>query len=458
MEMVSAVILAAGMGTRMRSKYPKVTHKVCGRAMINWVISACEKAGIDNIALVTSENNEPVLELLDKETAVYIQKEQKGTGHAVMAAKEFIKKNAGSTLILYGDVPLIKSDTIKDLIRIHDEKGHDATVLTAKLDEPFGYGRIIRNGEGSIRKIVEQRDADMYEVTVKEINSGIVIYKNASLIKALELIRNENDQGEYYLTDTIEEINLMGGIAGACVINDRQEIMGINDRIQLADACSIARKRILTEHMLNGVTIEDPENTYIDADVQLEEDVVILPGSILEGKSYVCADSIIGPATRIKNSKIGQRNEIVNSIIIDSTTGNDTKIGPYSYIRPESVIGDDVKIGDFVEIKKSTIGSRTKISHLTYVGDALLGENCNLGCGVVVVNYDGKKKNLTKIGDNSFVGCNVNLVSPVELERDTYIAAGSTITKNVPEKALAIARARQKNLENWVDRRNMQRK
>jgi bifunctional UDP-N-acetylglucosamine pyrophosphorylase / glucosamine-1-phosphate N-acetyltransferase len=458
MEKVSALILAAGMGTRMRSKYPKVIHKVCGRSMINWVISACEEVGIDNAALVTSERNGSVLEVLTRKLPAYIQQEQKGTGHAVMAAVEFIKNNTGSTIILYGDVPLIRPETIKDLIWTHEEKNNDATVLTAKLEEPFGYGRIIRNDEGLIEKIVEQRDADKDEVTIKEINSGIVIYKNASLIKALESIRDDNDQGEYYLTDTIEEINLSGGRAGAYVTNDPEEIMGINDRVQLAEACSIARKRILTTHMLNGVTVEDPVNTYIEADVELEADVVILPGSILEGKSYICADSIIGPATRIKNSKIGQRNEVVNSIIIDSTTGSDTKIGPYSYIRPESVIGDEVKIGDFVEIKKSTIGSRTKISHLTYVGDAFLGENCNLGCGVVVVNYDGKKKNLTKIGDNSFVGCNVNLVSPVELEKDTYIAAGSTITKNVPEKALAIARARQKNLENWVERKNMQRK
>jgi bifunctional UDP-N-acetylglucosamine pyrophosphorylase/glucosamine-1-phosphate N-acetyltransferase len=396
--------------------------------------------------------------VLKTELPAYIQHEQKGTGHAVMAAAEFIKNSTGSTLILYGDVPLIKPETIRELVRIHEENNHDATVLTAKMDDPFGYGRIIRNDEGLIRKIVEQRDADASEVTVKEINSGIVVYKNEFLIKALESISNDNDQGEYYLTDTIEEIDLMGGRAGAYVTNDQEEIMGINDRVQLAEACRIARKRILTSHMLNGVTVEDPENTYIEADVELEEDVVILPGSILEGMSYVCSDSIIGPASRIKNSKIGKRNEIANSIVIDSTTGSDTKIGPYSYIRPESVIGDEVRIGDFVEIKKSTIGSRTKISHLTYVGDALLGENCNLGCGVVVVNYDGKKKNLTKIGDNSFVGCNVNLVSPVELEKDTYIAAGSTITKNVPEKALAIARARQKNLENWVERKNMQRK
>ena len=458
MSKVIAVILAAGIGTRMKSKYHKVVHKICGKAMINWSIDSCFKSGIKNIAVVVGPEKEDVIKEIKKDVMFCYQEKQLGTGHAVMAATEFIKQTGGNVIILYGDVPLLLPETIRSLVKFHEQNVYDATVITVKSDLPNGYGRIIRNRDGDILKIVEQRDADEFEKEIKEINSGIMIYKSDVLLDALENIKNENEQEEYYLTDTIEEMNKKGQKVGAYMLEDQDEIRGINDRVQLSQVNQIAKKRILKRHMLNGVTIEDPDNTYIEEDVTIEPDVNILTGSRVEGKSSIGAGSEVGPDSRIIDSKIGENSNIVNSIILESKVGNDTKIGPFSYIRPGSDIGNNVKIGDFVEIKKSRIGDKTKISHLTYVGDAIVGENCNFGCGVVVVNYDGKKKSITVIKDNVFIGCNVNLIAPIELEKDSYIAAGSTITKNVTEKSLAIARSRQVSLENWVERKNMFRK
>ena len=454
---ISAVILAAGTGTRMRSKKTKVLHEICGRSMINWVTGSCFEAGIEKIAVVISPAGNDIVKEAGSRHQFFIQNEQLGTGHALMQAVEFIR-GSGNTAVLCGDVPLLSPGTIKALMEDHETNGFDATVLTSIAADPKGYGRIIRKEDGLVEKIVEQTDADLSQENIAEVNSGIYIFRSVLLLETLDKITDRNKQGEYYLTDIIEIISREGGKTGAYITADPQEVTGINDRVQLAAANRIARARILKEHMRNGVTIEDPDSTYIDAGITIESDTCILPGTMLKGKTKIGADCVIGPNSRISDSVIGDWTSVDSSVVTGSMIGRNTAIGPFAYIRPECDIGDNVRIGDYVEIKKSKIGNRTKIAHLTYVGDAVLGENCNLGCGVVVVNYDGKKKSVTVIGDNAFVGCNVNLVAPVEIERDSYIAAGSTITKNVPQKALAVARARQTNIDNWVDKRNMQRK
>lgn len=455
---ISSIILAAGMGTRMISKYPKVLHKICDKPLIDWVTDASSAAGIKETAYVIGAGGDLLRAHLGEGRRCYVQKEQLGTGHAVMASSGFIKEQEGNIIILYGDVPLLQASTIKSFLSYHEENDCDLSVMTAIADDPTGYGRIIRDDSGKIKCITEHKDATVNERTIREINSGIMLFKANVLLEALAGIDNKNTQSEYYLTDAVKLVYSSGLKTGAYTVKDFYEITGINDRIQLAYADKMARGRINEHHMLSGVSITDPQNTYIGPDVRIEPDTVILPGCRLTGDSDIGMDSVIGPDSTVCDSIIGSGCEIERSVITKSRIGRNTHIGPYANIRPECDIGDDIRIGDFVEIKKSKIGSRTKISHLTYVGDAIVGENCNFGCGVVVVNYDGKKKHLTKIGDNAFIGCNVNLIAPIEIEKDTFIAAGSTITKKVPEKALAIAREKQVNILNWVERKDMFRK
>lgn len=448
------VILAAGQGTRIKSKFPKVTHKVCGKEMVNHVIDAMKKADLNDINVVIGKGAELVKEVTASRNVSYsVQNEQLGTGHAVKCAKDFLKGKQGVVAIFTGDAPLITSETVKNLMKEHIDSKNAGTVLTAVIDDPTGYGRIIRK-DGEVEKIVEQKDCNEEEKLVKEINSGVFCFDIESLLDALDKIKNNNSQGEYYLTDVIEILKSENKKVGAFVTNF-EETVGANSRVQLAEAEKIMRHRINTEHMTNGVTIINPDNTYIGADVEIGQDTVIYPGTILEGNTKIGEDCIIYENCRIKNGIVGNKTTIESSVIIDSSVGSNTTVGPFAYIRPESSIGDDVKIGDFVEVKKSSIGNGTKVAHLTYIGDAKVGEHCNFGCGTVVVNYDGKKKHQTIIGNHSFIGCNTNLVSPVEVKDNTYIAAGSTITEEVPEYSLAIARARQVNKKDWVIKKGL---
>lgn len=439
----------------MKSDLPKVLHKVCGKEMVNIVIDTMKKSGIDDVNVIIGKGAELVEEATKKQNVSYsFQKEQLGTGDAVKCAREFLKGKKGTVAIFTGDAPLITESTVKKTLEFHEVGGYVATVLTSIVDDPEGYGRIIRNKDGSLKKIVEHKDCNEEELCVKEINSAMYCFDIENLLNNLDKINNNNAQGEYYLTDVIEILESQGKKVGAISVPFEQTL-GINSRVQLSEVAQIMKKRINNFHMENGVTIIDPNNTYIGLDVEIGSDTIIYPGNVLEGSTVIKGNCTLYPNSRIDNSVIEKGVTIQSSVILDSHVGENTTVGPYAYIRPESKVGNNVRIGDFVEIKKSTIGDGTKVSHLTYIGDAEVGGNCNFGCGTVVVNYDGKEKHKTIIGNHSFIGCNTNLVSPVTVEDNTYIAAGSTITDKVPEGAFAIARARQVVKEGWTKKKGL---
>ena len=452
-----AMILAAGQGKRIKSDLPKVLHKVCGKEMVNHVIDTMRAADLKDVNIIIGKGADLVKERTESRNVIYsLQEQQLGTGHAVKCAKDFLQGKKGVVAIFTGDAPLIMANTVEKLINTHIEKGNSATILTSVIQNPTGYGRIIRKNE-DLEKIVEHKDCNEEELKVNEVNAGMYCFDIEELLSSLEKLSNDNAQGEYYLTDVIEILKSQNKKIGA-MVTDFEETIGVNSRVELSIAEDILKKRINKKHMENGVTIIDINNTYIGADVEIEQDVIIYPGNVIEGNTKVGYNTVIYPNSRIKDSIIGKNVEIQSSVVLESTIGNNTTVGPFAYIRPESTIGDKVRIGDFVEIKKSTIGDETKVSHLTYIGDAEVGSGCNFGCGTVVVNYDGKSKNKTIIGDNSFIGCNTNLISPVEVKNNTYIAAGSTITSEVPEGALAVARAKQVNIEGWVEKKGLLKK
>ena len=447
-----AIILAAGKGTRMKSKYPKVIHKVCGKEMVNHVINVSQKSGVNDIVVILGHESDVVKERLPRDSMIAMQTEQLGTGHAVKMAKEYIN-DEDTIVVLCGDTPLIKEDTLKRLFAYHLENEYHATVLTTKVDNPTGYGRIIRDNNEDLLKIVEQKDANEEEKAVKEINSGIYCFNGKSLRESLDLIDNNNAQGEYYLTDTIYIMRDRGQKVGAYNGSTIEELMGVNSRVELSKAEEIMRKRINESHMVNGVTIIDTNSTYIESDVEIGNDTIIYPGVMLKGNTKIGSNCIIEMNSAIENSTIGDNTEVKNSTVIDSVVGENTTVGPYAYLRPKSNIGNNVKIGDFVEVKNAIIEDNSKASHLSYIGDAHVGKDVNIGCGVVFVNYDGKNKFKSVVKDGAFIGSNSNLVAPVTVEEDGYIATGSTITNDVPKGALAIARERQVVKEGWVEKK-----
>jgi len=448
MSSLSVIVLAAGFGKRMKSKLPKVLHKVCGKTLIDNVLDVVEEIA-ETPTVVIGHNAELVeKQICHKSLNFALQEEQLGTGHAVMSAKEFIPTE-GNVLVLYGDTPLLRKETLQSFIEFHEKNECKVSVMTTKMQDPSGYGRIVRDAEGNFEKIVEDKDANDIEKAIDEINSGTCCFDAAYLNEALNLLKNDNSQGEYYLTDAIEIIKEKAGFAGAFILDDPTEVMGINDRLQLNLAETIMKNRILDHHMINGVTIIDRNSTVIGYDVVIGGDTVVLPGSYIMGKTTIGEDCIIGPVARITDSKVGNAVEIKDSTVLESEIDDRTKVGPYAYLRPNSKVGSDVKVGDFVEIKNSNIGNGTKISHLAYVGDGDVGEGCNISCGVIFTNYDGKNKSRCTVGDNAFVGCNVNLVAPVTISEGAYIAAGSTITEDVPADSLAIARSRQTVKVGW---------
>ncbi len=449
-----AVILAAGQGTRMKSKLYKVLHLVCGKPMVEHVVDQITTLNIEKTVTIIGHGAELVKSHLEGKSDFALQEEQLGTAHAVMQSEDVLGNLEGTTLVVCGDTPLIKGETMEALVKHHEEQGAKATILTGHTESPDGYGRIIRNDSGLVERIVEHKDASEDERKVKEINTGTYCFDNKALFNTLKKVSNDNVQGEYYLPDVIEILQTEGEIVSAYQTSDFDETLGVNDRVALSQAETTMKKRINEQHMRNGVTIQDPANTYIDAGVTIGRDTVILPGTVIKGDSSIGEDSIIGPNTEVKDSTIGDRTVVKQSAAHDSSIGSDVQVGPFAHIRPDSSIGDEVKIGNFVEIKKASFGKGSKASHLSYIGDAEVGSDVNIGCGSITVNYDGKNKHLTTIEDGVFVGCNSNLVAPVKVGKGAYIAAGSTITEDVPGESLSIARARQVNKENYVQNLN----
>ena len=413
---VMAIVMAAGKGTRMKSKKSKLVQKIYGKEVVKRAVENAEKAGIKDIVAVVGYMKEEVMAVLGDSVKYAKQDEMLGTGHAVMQAKEYLRGKKGKVLVLNGDVPLIRPETLNKLIEKSIENKEYVTLLTAIYDNPTGYGRIVRDEGGNISAIVEEKDTTEEQKEIKEINAGIYCFDIEELLAALEKIQPNNAQGEYYLTDVIQIINEKGLKTGAVIVEDNTEILGINDRIQLEMLTKVLQMRINTEHMKKGVTIEDVNNTYIYDDVEIG------------------MDTVIHPNTTIKSGVV---------------IGEDCEIGPNAYIREGCKLANKVKIGSFVEIKKAIIGEGSKVPHLSYMGDCEIGEHCNIGCGTITCNYDGLHKSKTIIGNNSFIGSNTNLVAPVTLGDETFVAAGSTITEDVPAYALAIARERQTNKEEW---------
>ena len=439
----------------MKSEKAKCAHEVAGLPMLTWVLRAAAEAGTARSLVVVGHHAEEITAIVPQGTTCVLQPQRLGTGHAVQCAAEYIQPGEGMVLLLCGDTPLLTGQTLLAACKAHRDSGNAATVLTSVLADPHGYGRIMRKADGSVAGIVEQADANEQQQAIAEINTGVYVFDTSALLAALPRLRNDNRQGEYYLTDVLGILGEAGQPVGAFVVRDARETLGVNDRAQLAQAEDVLLSRIRNAHMKAGVTFRLPETSWVGADVRIGEDAVILPGCVLEGDTDIGAGCVIGPNTRIVDSCVDTGVQIANSVVVSSRIGSETKVGPFAYLRPGSQIGRHVKIGDFVEIKKSVIGDDTKISHLTYVGDAEVGQRVNLGCGVVVVNYDGQVKNRTVIGDDAFVGCNVNLVSPVEIHDHAYVAAGSTITAEVPAYSLGIARSRQVVKEEWVKRKGL---
>lgn len=407
---IITLIMAAGKGTRMKSKKSKLVQKIYGKELVKRVVELAEKIGSSEIVTVVGYLKEQVEAVLGDRVKYAIQEELLGTGHAVMQAERFLKEKDGKVVILYGDVPLIRPDTLKKLIKQSIDEKEYATVLTAVYENPTGYGRIVRDNKGNIKEIIEEKDANLEQKKIKEINSGIYCFDIKALIDAIHKITPNNAQGEYYLTDVIKIINDAGLKTGAMIVEDNTEILGVNDRTQLELLTRVLKNRINNMHMRSGVTIEDSNTTYIYDDVIIGMDTVIHPNTIIKG---------------------------------DVVIGENCEIGPNAYIREGCRIADDVKIGNFVEIKKSIIDSGTKVPHFIYLGDCEVGKNTNIGGGTITCNYDGINKNKTIIGDNCFIGSNVSLIAPIKIGNDSKIAAGSPITDDVPEDSLAIARNRQ---------------
>lgn len=452
-----SVILAAGEGTRMKSKKPKVLHEILGRPMLFYVLNSCKHSQVEKNLVVVGHNKEKVCKAFEDEQDVEFIEQPigdnvpYGTGYAVMNALDKIEDD-NTVIILNGDTPIISNSTISCFLRYHEERNNDITVLSADMKDPTNYGRIVRDENANVVAIVEEKDASEKQKLIREINSGIFAFKGSSLKSALQKINTDNAANELYITDTLEILVKEGKRVDSFKLRDTREILGVNSRYELSIAAEILQKKINKEYMINGVGIIDPKSTYIEYGATIERDVMIYPGTRIDRKSVIKEGAEIYSST-IKNSTIGEDVIIRSSEIEDSSIGRGTTVGPYAHLRPNSHVGENCKIGNFVEVKNSNVGDGSKMSHLAYIGDADVGSGVNIGCGVVFVNYDGRDKFRAKVGDNAFIGSNANLVAPIEVEENGYVAAGSTITKKVLKGQLSLERAPQKNIDGWVERK-----
>jgi bifunctional UDP-N-acetylglucosamine pyrophosphorylase/glucosamine-1-phosphate N-acetyltransferase len=452
MEGIATIILAAGKGTRMKSELVKVLHPILGLPMLSYPVElSLKEIKAEKTIVVVGHQADRIREMFkDFQVEFAIQKEQLGTGHAVLQAIPFLQSFSGTVLILCGDVPLVRRETLRSFIDTYKENGSTLSVLTAVVENPFGYGRILRNSEGWLEKIVEEKDASEEERMIREINTGIFCVKAPFLMEGLREIGKENAQGEYYLTDLVEVAKKRGLRCSAHIVANPVEVMGINTRVDLATANEVLRQKKLKDLMLSGVTVVDPKTTYVDRIVEVGKDSLLYPNCHLQGKTKIGERSIIEPNSKISDSLIG--NDVIiraNSVITESKIEEGASIGPFAHLRPLSEVKTKARIGNFVEMKKSVIGKGSRANHLSYIGDSLLGEDVNIGAGTITCNYDGFEKHQTIIGNRVFVGSNVELVAPVKVGNKSSIGAGTTVTKDVPDGALAISRVKQKNIKGW---------
>jgi bifunctional UDP-N-acetylglucosamine pyrophosphorylase/glucosamine-1-phosphate N-acetyltransferase len=453
---LSTIILAAGKGTRMKSDLVKVLHPLLGIPMLSYPIDVSLN-GIRSgkTIVVVGHQEERIRECCADDRLTFVdQGDPRGTGHAVLCAENHLRGFTGTVLVLCGDVPLLKADTLGKFIDAHKGNGGAITVMTAVLEDPTGYGRIVRTDGGWVQRIVEERDASPGEMSIREVNTGIYCIDSPFLFEALKQVGADNAQGEYYLTDIVAIANERQQKVCAFPVEDSAEAMGINTRVDLAKADEIRRAQLLDEMMLGGVSNVDPKTTYIDKPVRVGRDTLIYPNCYLHGETIIGERCVLEPNSQITDSKIG--NDVVikaSSVIAESTIHEGASIGPFARLRPGTEVKRNARIGNFVEVKKSVIGEATKANHVTYLGDTTVGRGVNIGAGTIICNYDGEKKYPTVIEDDVFVGSNTELVAPVSVKKGSYIGAGSTITKDVPEGALAISRSKQKTIRGWKRRK-----
>jgi bifunctional UDP-N-acetylglucosamine pyrophosphorylase/glucosamine-1-phosphate N-acetyltransferase len=449
------VVLAAGQGTRMKSAWPKVLHRISGRPLIDYVLQTAGQLTPDTIAVVVGHRAEAVRDHLKgrSQLHVVIQEPQLGTGHALQQAESVLAGRTGTVVLLSGDVPLLGVDTLRCLVDTHRRAKAAATVVTARVDRPYGYGRIVRT-KGRIARIIEERDASPAERRIHEINSGIYAFDLAPLFEALRGIASQNAQGEFYLTDLIAIYRRRRLPVEALLIENSQEIRGINSRTELAEVSTLLRQKKNEELMAAGVTLVDPATTYIDPDVEIGADTVIHPGVVIEGQTRIGSACEIQAHVRIADSTLGDSVTINNfCLLIGARVADGAAIGPFAHLRPESVVGEKAKVGNFVELKKTTLGPGSKANHLSYLGDATIGANVNVGAGTIVCNYDGEKKQPTVIEDGAFIGSDTQLVAPVTVGRGAYVGTGTTVREDVPAGSLAVSAGKQRNIEGWVERK-----
>lgn len=449
----AAIVLAAGAGTRMKSTKPKVAHEVLGKPLVRWVVDAANKAGIKRVVTVVGHESDQVIPLVEDDCEVVEQPQRRGTADAVNVCRDAFADFDGSLVVLSGDCPLITSKTIRSLLQMREENDAAVVVLTMKLDNPFGYGRIIRDVNGQVERIVEQKDATPEEAAVNECNSGFYCFDAKALFDALGKVDNHNAQGEFYLTDVLAICREEGRAVLALTTEDPAECLGVNSRMQLAEATKQLQKRINAAHMAAGVTMTDPDLVWISPDVNIGQDTEILPMTFLMGGSFIGEGCVIGPNTRLTDTIVGNNCVLDETVAIEAELEDGVHCGPRAYLRPDTYLCENSKVGTHVELKKSRVGKNSKVPHLSYIGDATIGEDVNIGAASITCNYDGYHKHQTIIGDDVFVGSDTMMVAPVKIGNRAIIGAGSVITEDVSAGALGLGRARQTEIPDWADKR-----